>query len=119
MTGPLAPALLALAASFRGEAAHAEPYNAGAAFAWRRAADALETAVRTADDEALTLEQASAESGLSPETLRKKLARGELPQAGRRHAPRVRRGDLPGRARRPAASQYDPDADAVRLVRGS
>lgn len=120
---PLADVLRGLASSFRDQAAQVEPYNAGAAFAWRRAADAVEQQVGAALDEALTLEQAAAESGLSAETLRKKVARGDLPNAGRRHAPRVKRGDLPSRGRRPTSTAgpnaFDPDAHALRLTRGA
>lgn len=121
MSAPLTPSLLELAASFRDEAAAAEPYNAGAAYAWRRAADAIELAVRGNADEALTLEQAAAESGYSAERLRKLIADGTLPQAGRKGAPRVRRGDLPKRAKAspdvPTGPRgYDPAADALSLA---
>ncbi len=45
--------------------------------------------------EALTLEEAAAFSGLARGTLSNKIARGELPNAGSKGRPRVRRGDLP------------------------
>jgi len=119
---PRADALAALAEQWRAEARLLRERYAderGARLCEAHVAE-LETTLRAAADEALTLEQAAAESGYSPERLRKLIADGTIPQAGRRHAPRVKRGDLPTRARRPAAStQYDPDADALRLVRGS
>lgn len=122
MSGPLSPTLLGLAASFRDEATHAEPYNPGAAYAWRRAADAIEQAVREAADELLTLEQAAELSGYSAERLRHLIADGAIPQAGRKGAPRIRRGDVPrkaGKARAGATAGpqgYDPTADALSLL---
>jgi hypothetical protein len=52
------------------------------------------------DDELLTLDAATTESGYSAERLRHLVADGAVPNAGRRGAPRVRRGDLPKRANR-------------------
>jgi hypothetical protein len=47
--------------------------------------------------EALTLTEAADYSGLSSETIRKKVARGELQNVGAKNRPRVRRCDLPAR----------------------
>jgi hypothetical protein len=44
----------------------------------------------------LTLEQAASELGLRYDTLQRRVASGELPNAGRNGAPRVRRCDLYG-----------------------
>jgi hypothetical protein len=60
----------------------------------------LEEFERACALEALSLEQASAESGFSYSALQKMLAEGELPNAGRKGKPLVRRGDLPRKARR-------------------
>jgi hypothetical protein len=56
----------------------------------------LEMRIREWGLEALTLEEAAAESGLAYDTLQKKVARGSLPNVGARRAPRVRRCDLYG-----------------------
>ena len=90
----------------------------GCALAWEGAAGELEMAVREAADEALTLREAAAESGYSERRLRELLAEGEIPQAGRKGAPRIRRADLP-RKRKSGLSGgggYDPDADAEELA---
>ena len=120
MTGPLAPTLESLADVWRGVAENLRAYGAeGPARALERAAADLEAALRAKADEALTLEQAAAESGYSAEHLRHLVAAGQLPNAGRRGAPRVKRGDLPKRPGRAASTNYDPDADALRIVRGA
>ena len=72
----------------------------------------------------LSLRQASAESGYSTDHLARLLRQGAIPNAGRRHAPRILRRDLP---RRPGASDrsgvvlaardsYDPITDARALL---
>jgi hypothetical protein len=80
-------------------------------------AEELEQAAAALADEPLTLAAAAAESGYSERRLRELLAEGAIPNAGRRHAPRIRRGDLP---RKPGAthvdSAYDPAADARSLL---
>ncbi len=70
--------------------------------------------------EPLTLQRAAVESGYSPDHLGRLLREGKLANAGRPNAPRIRRGDLPAKARRAVASgsvrAYDPAADARSLV---
>jgi hypothetical protein len=61
----------------------------------RRAATELDAAAREHDDEALTIAQASEESGYSRDHLRALVAAGEIPNAGRKGSPRIRRGALP------------------------
>ena len=51
--------------------------------------------------EALTLEQAAAESGYSYSALEKLVRRRELVNVGQKGAPRVRRGDLPRKPTHP------------------
>lgn len=75
-------------------------------------ADEIEAALKAADDEALTLQRARTESGYSERRLRELLAEGAIPNAGRKHAPRIRRGDLPRKARR-----SDVAFDAAREAR--
>ena len=83
----------------------------------RAHADELEEALRDAASEALDLAAAARESGYSRDRLRHMIAAGELANAGRKGAPRIRRGDLPVKAgARPA--KFDVSA-AVRRVLGS
>ena len=58
----------------------------------------LEEAIREEEAEALTLQEASAESGFSADHLGRLLRDGKLPNAGRPHAPRIRRDRLPVKA---------------------
>ena len=72
----------------------------------------------SAGDELLDLEAAARESGYSRQRIRKLIASGELPNAGRKGAPAVRRRDLPrkpGAKQRPAGS-LNAAADAARLL---
>lgn len=92
-----------------------EPYNPGAAHAYRVAAGHLQCALSEHGDEALTLGEASRESGVPAETLRKQIASGRVPNAGRKHAPRVRRADLPRRT--PKVSSVDVDTLALGIHR--
>ncbi len=60
----------------------------------RTAADHFETALREWYNEALTPTQAAEECHWAAPTVAKKIREDALPQAGRRWAPRVTRGDL-------------------------
>lgn len=60
----------------------------------------LEVAVRQQHDEPLTLAAAARESGYSENHLGRLIREGRIPNAGRLHAPAIRRGDLP---RKPTA----------------
>jgi multidrug efflux pump subunit AcrA (membrane-fusion protein) len=96
--------------------------------ALEHAAAQLEAELAAADAELLSLEAAALESGYSVRQLRHLIAKGDLPNAGRKHAPRVRRGDLPrkGGAAAPqapahaagAGQGFDPDAFAMELHTG-
>ena len=57
----------------------------------------LEAAVREVSAELLTVAEAATESGYSEQHIRALVAAGEIPNAGRKGRPRVRRGDLPHR----------------------
>ena len=61
----------------------------------------LTEAVKEWQDEPLTLEQAVEETGYSYSTLQQKIAGGEIPNAGSKGRPRVRRYDLPRKAPTP------------------
>ena len=55
----------------------------------------LQYLARSSDGEALTLLEASRESGYSPEHLGRLLREGTIPNAGRKNAPRILRRHLP------------------------
>lgn len=82
----------------------------------RTHADELDESLRAASSEALDLTTAARESGYSRDRLRHMISAGELPNAGRKGAPRIRRGDLPAKpgAR---ASEFDAAAAARRVLR--
>lgn len=65
---------------------------------------------------ALTLEEAVEESGYSYTAIQKMVATGRLANVGRRHRPRVRRGDLPKKGKRPSPVQSEPDLAAQVLA---
>ena len=76
---------------------------------WRLAAVELERALEAFGAETLTVAEAANATGYSPGYLSKQIAAGSIPNAGRKNAPRVRRGDLKakpqngrGRPTRPA-----------------
>ena len=101
---------------WRARAAELDRYAAPAAEAFRAAAAELDEALADAEGEELTLAQAVAESGYSERALRGKIASGEIENAGRKHAPRIRRADLPRKAKARAVSTYDVAADARKLL---
>jgi len=70
----------------------------------------LAAALRASGDECLTLGEASHESGYSERRLRQMIAAGDVPQAGRKGVPRVRRRDLP---RKPGKGQQDAPTGRV------
>lgn len=63
-----------------------------------RLADELNDALEQDESEPLTLEQAAHESGYSAEHLGRMVRDHKVPNAGRHHAPRIRRRDLPLKA---------------------
>lgn len=83
----------------------------------RTHADELDASLRTAANETLDLAAAARESGYSRDRLRHMIAAGDLPNAGRRGAPRIRRGDLPTK---PGArsSKFDASSAARRVLGG-
>ncbi len=110
-----------LVAQWREEAAVLHRRGANAqAVVLEQCSEELEAALREHDLEALTLNEASQESGYSYSTLQKKVASGELPNVGSKNCPRVRRGDLPRKAgqlpRRP--SDGEPDLAGTILAGG-
>ena len=117
---PIAGTVAQLPAAWRAEADRLDRFAPAAAVAFRDAAVALEGALRAEADETMTLAEAALSSGYSVDHLRHLIASGELPQSGRKGAPRVRRADLPKKAKpRPSPTLYDADADARRLAGGA
>jgi len=88
-----------LPALWRSKAEGLRPYAESAARAFEHAADDLEHALQADADRLLTLEQAADASGYSADYLGRMLRSGQLHNAGRQHAPRIRNADLPRRAR--------------------
>jgi hypothetical protein len=68
----------------------------------------LETTLQEHAMEELTLQEATQESGYSYSALQKMVANSELQNVGEKHRPRVRRCDLPRKAKR-ASRDSDPD----------
>jgi hypothetical protein len=88
------PASLLIA--WRERAAHLQQFgDPNAARLWQLAAVELEQALKALGEETLTLVEAAALSGYSADHLGWLLKKGKLRNYGRRHAPRLRRGDLP------------------------
>lgn len=69
--------------------------NEDVARLWERAATELEQALHAAGGETLTLTEAAHHSGLTAAYLGDLVRAGKLPNAGRKHAPRIRLADLP------------------------
>ena len=120
MPRPAPPSLAQLASAWRERAEELRSLAAeGQARAFERAAQDLADALAREREAVLTLEQAAQESGYSADHLRHLVAEGTVPNAGRHGAPRVRRGDLPTRPGKVRSSPYDPDTDALQLLRGA
>lgn len=83
----------------------------------RTHADELDKALQDEQGAVLSLSDAARESGYSPDRLRHLVAAGSIPNAGRKGAPRIRRGDLPSKRR--AAGAFDPTATARSLLKVS
>lgn len=71
----------------------------------------LERLVNAGLDEELTLTEAADLSGYSKSHLRHLVSEGEIPNAGRKGRPRIRRADLPRKDRR--AGHRDESADVA------
>lgn len=112
-------AIEGLVEEWRERADYLRRWGAGEELAhvWRLAADELQRAIREANDEVLTLEEAARESGYSKRRLRELVAEGRVPNAGRKHAPRIRRADLPLRPGHRA--RVEVAGDVRRLLKAS
>ena len=90
--------LAELPLAWRNRAAALERYAPAVAQAMCDLAAELETALREADLDTLTLTAAAKRSGYCREHLGRLLREGRIPNAGRPNAPRIRLGDLPRKA---------------------
>ena len=87
---------VSLVAQWRSEAAQNRRRGQGtAATLIESLADELEESLTSFDSELLTLHEAGAESGYTPDALGRLLRQGTIPNSGRPNAPRIRRCDLP------------------------
>lgn len=85
-----------LAGVWRDEANRMEQHgDTRGATVFRFHADELVEAIYQGRAELLTLTEAATESGYSEDHIRHLVSEGRIPNAGRKGAPRVRRGDLP------------------------
>ncbi len=118
---PMPRSLDGLAAQWREDAETLRRRGATAqAVLLESCADELATVLRERDLEALTIQQASEESGYSYSALQKMVAKGELANVGDKHRPRVRRGDIPHKIqkRRLQALDGEPDLAGTILTGG-
>ena len=104
-----------LPAFWRSRADEIERYAPPVAEAFRVAAGELMAALHEAANTELTLDEAAAESGYSKRTLRQFVSGGSIPNAGRKGAPRIRRGDLPRKAN-VACNGFDAGAEARSIL---
>ena len=82
--------------SFRETASYLQEHGAEqAACAWEKAAEKLENVLGEARTEALTLEEAEAESGYSRSHLRRLIRDGVVPNSGTENRPKILRKNLP------------------------
>jgi hypothetical protein len=87
-----------LVARWRSRAEELRPFAPAAAAAFEMAAAELEGYDLERAAEVLTLERAAEVSGYSADHLARLIRRGQIPNAGRPRAPRIRRSDLPRKA---------------------
>ena len=105
---------------WRRRASELDAYAPPAARAFREAAGELELALRAQDQAILTVPEAARISGFAQRTLRERISSGALENLGQKGSPRVRRSDLPRKARSKATlSRYDPADDARTLLAGA
>jgi hypothetical protein len=108
-----------LPARWRARAEEYRRYSPSAANAWEEAAIELEHGLGAEAARVLTLREAADRSGYTSDHLRRLIRHGQLPNVGRKGAPRVRLGDLPIKPRQfdeRSDAGYDPVADARRVT---
>lgn len=107
--------LYQLASIWRDEAAtHRTRYKDEARAAMLElAARELEARLRDYDEENLSLSEAADVSGYSYDHIGRLVRTGQIPNAGCKNAPRIRRKDLPRKARLDARRRQDYDIDGL------
>jgi hypothetical protein len=65
------------------------------------------------DNDVLAIQEAARLSGYSEDTLRRMIAHGKIPQAGRRNKPAIRRADLPRKPGHAAALPSETQGDQL------
>lgn len=83
----------------RAQACRDDAFDKRGAKIWTAAAAMVRQALQRHADDLLTPAEAEAEGLGDRETIARKLRDGRLPNHGRKHAPKVRRGDLERRTR--------------------
>jgi len=88
---------------------------------WTIAANELSRAMESSAAETLSLAEASRLCGYSAAYLGALIKRGTITNAGRTHAPRIRRQDLPpkkqpGGRGRPSRPKFGPSSDTIRSI---
>lgn len=102
----MATSLESLGEHWRAKAADLRRYGASpSADALIQAASELEAVLMERESESLSLADAAAESGYSADHLARLIREGVISNAGRKHAPRIRRRDLPKKS---AALRHTP-----------
>jgi len=99
-----------LSERWRSDAETLASYDERLAAVARRHADELDASLASLADDVLDLKAAAKASGYSTDRLRHMIADGDLPNVGRKGAPRVRRGDLP---KKPGTSGNAFDATMI------
>lgn len=107
----------ALPTVWRQRAAYLEQFgDPTSARLWKLAAVELEHALKAFGDEPLTLVDAAQLSGYTADHLGWLVKTKKIPNAGRKHAPRIRRTDLPMKSSTPSGRPSHPTADTDRVV---
>jgi hypothetical protein len=109
-----------LPALWRDQATDLRSWGADAqALVLERVASELEAAFAQQNDETVTLTEAARISGYHPDHIGRMVRDGDIPNAGRKHAPRVRLGDVPRKAGalpEPSSKQHISRAALARAV---
>ena len=112
------PVVATLVAKWEEDASALERYaDAHGAAVCRLHVAELGEAIRAALDDELTIAESAQVTGYSEDHLRHEVAEGKIPNAGRKGAPRIRRGDLPTKSGKRIRG-VDPEAAALAIMDG-
>jgi len=106
-----------LLAKWEDDASALERYSdaRGAAVCRLHAAE-LGEAIRASQDELLTIAESARESGYSEDHIRHLIANDRVPNSGKKGAPRIRRANLPIKARARSVTGPNPQAAAAAIL---